>query len=315
VEASHKDPGTAYVTVTGLRNDDFRPFIWKTTDFGNTWTSIVGNLPKEAINVVREDPRNADLLFVGTDLGVYVTLDGGKNWSKFRGAAAVAGGGGGGRGGGGGAGGGRGGGGGAATRGLLPTNPVHDLKIHPRDHELIIATHGRGIFIASIAPFEELTAPVLASDAHLFEIQPVIRWTGVERGAAASNNFPGMSKPGDIEISYYLKNDTSADVKVRVYDGSRVISEMDGTKSAGINTVRWNMQARRDRIEGEAAPGGGRGGRGGGGGGGRGGGGGAGAGAPGPVMTPVSTGDYRVVLVVGGKEYAGVARILSDPGK
>jgi hypothetical protein len=288
VEASHANPGTAYVTVTGWRNDDFRPFIWKTTDFGSLWTSIAGNLPKEAINVVREDPRNADLLFVGTDLGVYVTLNGGQSWSKMRGAAAV-GGGGGGRGGGGGAGG-RGGGAGGGTRGLLPTNPVHDLKIHPRDHELIIATHGRGIFIADIEPY----------------------------GAAASSNFPGKSRPADVGISYYLKNDVSGDVKVRVYDGSRMISEMDGPKAAGINTVRWNMQARRDRIDGEAVPGGGRGGRGGGGGGGgRAGGGGAGGAAAGPaaVMTPVGIGDYRVVLSVGGREYTQAARILADPSK
>src|SRR5579862_506529 len=86
VEASHANPGTAYVTITGLRNDDFRPFIWKTTDFGATWTSIVNNLPKEAINVVREDPRNADLLFVGTDLGLYVSLNGGGSWTRMHGA-------------------------------------------------------------------------------------------------------------------------------------------------------------------------------------------------------------------------------------
>jgi hypothetical protein len=104
----------------------------------------------------------------------------------------------------------------------------------------------------------------------------------------------------------------SGDVKIRIYDGSRMIAEMDGAKTAGLNTVRWNMQARRDRIEGEAVAGGGRGGRGGGAGG-RGGAGAAGAG--GPVTTTVETGDYRVVLAVGGKEYAQVARILPDPGK
>ena len=71
------------MTITGYRNDDFKPFIWKTTDFGETWTSIAGNLPQEAINVVRESPRNANVLFVGTDLGVYVTINGGQQWTKL----------------------------------------------------------------------------------------------------------------------------------------------------------------------------------------------------------------------------------------
>ncbi len=173
VEASNAAAGTAYVTITGLRNDDFRPFVYKTTDFGQTWTSVAGNLPQESINVVRESPRNADVLFVGTDVGVYATIDGGKAWTRLRGAPLAAGGGAGGRGGGGG--GGRGGGA-QAPRGVLPTVPVHDLKIHPRDRELIVGTHGRGIWIADISEIEEMTPPVLASDAHLFEIDPVIAW-------------------------------------------------------------------------------------------------------------------------------------------
>jgi hypothetical protein len=286
------------VTVTGLRNDDFRPFIWKTTDYGQSWTSIVSNLPKEAINVVREDPRNADLLFVGTDLGLYVSLNGGQAWTKMTGAPAPAGGG---RGGGGG----RGAGPAQPQRGFFPTNPVADLKIQPRDHELIVATHGRGIFIADIEAYEELSFPVLGSEAHLFEIAPVIRWTGGERGAPASSNFTGMSRPAGVGISYYLKNEATSDVKIRVIDGSRVIREMDGPKTAGIHTVRWDELASRERIPGEPVPAGGRGGRGGGRGGGS---------CPG-VCTEAGIGEYRVVLSVGGHDYTQTARILADPGK
>jgi photosystem II stability/assembly factor-like uncharacterized protein len=303
VEASHVNPATAYVSITGLRNDDFRPFLWKTTDFGQTWTSIAGNLPKEAINVIREDPRNPSLLFVGTDLGVYVTLDGGQAWSKLRGSppASL---GGGGRGGGGG---GRGGGANQPARGLFPTVPVVDLKIHPRDHELIAATHGRGLIIADIAAYEELTPAVLSSDVHLFEIAPVIRSTGGERGAVASLNFAGPSRPGDMAVSYYLKADVAGDVKVRVYDGARLVAEMDGPKSAGINTVRWNLQARRERIPGEVAAGGGR--RGGGGGGG-------GQGAdPNFVYTEAKVGAYRVVLSAAGREFGQTAVITAEPMK
>jgi photosystem II stability/assembly factor-like uncharacterized protein len=302
VEASHANPAVAYVTMTGLRNDDFRPFIWKTADFGQTWTSLVANLPKEAINVVREDPRNADLLFVGTDLGLYISLNGGQAWTKMTGAPAPVPGGGG-------RGGGRGAGPASRERGVFQTNPVIDLKIQPRDHELIVATHGRGIFIADIEPYEELNMPVLASDAHLFEITPVIRYAGGERGSTSSNNYAGMSRPNDVEIAYYLKSDATGDVTIKVFDGSRLVASL-GTpatplpKLAGINWARWDMRESRQRIAGEPAPG--RGGRGGGGGFG------GAAADPNAVVTEAGVGDYTVVLSVGGHDYTQTAHIRAD---
>ena len=207
----------------------------------------------------------------------------------------------------------------ARPRGVLPTVPVHDLKIHPRDRELIAGTHGRGIWIADISEIEELTPAVRNADAHLFEIDPVIAWEVGPRGVAASTNFSGVSRPTDMGISYFLKGDVTGDVKVRVYSGSRVIAEMDGAKTAGVNTVRWNLQGRRERIAGEAvAAAGGRGGRGGGGGagGGRGAGAGADAGAAAGFATfAAPTGTYRVVLSVGGREYTQIAQIVPDPGR
>jgi hypothetical protein len=270
---------------------------------------------------VRESPRNGNVLFIGTDVGVYVSINGGQAWTRLKGAPLAAAGGGG-RGGGG-----RGSGGGTgAPRGVMPTVPVHDLKIHPREHELIVGTHGRGIWIADISEIEEVTPAVLASDAHLFDIDPVIAWSTERSGSTAQVNFAGVSRQTDMGISYYLKSAASGDVKVRVYNGSRVIGEMDGPKEAGINTVRWNLQMRREQIAGEAPPagrgGGGRGG--GGGGGGRAGGGGAGGAAPaaaapgGPTFVNIGaapTGTYRVVLVVGGKEYEQQAWIVPDPRK
>ena len=142
----------------------------------------------------------------------------------------------------------------ARPRGILPTVPVHDLKIHPRERELIAGTHGRGIWIADISEIEELTPTVRAADAHLFEIDPVIDWEAGQRGQPAAINFAGVSRPTDMGISYFLKNEVSGDVKIRVYSGSRVIAEMDGAKTAGVNVVRWNLQGRRERIAGEAPP-------------------------------------------------------------
>ena len=143
VVASNHDAGTAYVTATGLRSDDFKPLVWKTTDYGATWTSIVGNLPTEAVNVIREDRKNPNLLFVGTDFGLYASLDGGKSWQRMKNG--------------------------------MTTNPMHDLAIHPRDQELIVGTHGRGIYIADISGLQALTPAVLGADAHLAPIVPTVQ--------------------------------------------------------------------------------------------------------------------------------------------
>jgi hypothetical protein len=120
VIASQHELGTAYVTLTGYRDDDFEKYVYRSTDFGKTWVSIGGNLPSEGINVIREDPRDKNILYVGTELGVYVTRDGGETWHSLC--------------------------------NHLPTTPVHDLMIHPRDHELVIATHGRSFFVLDIKP-------------------------------------------------------------------------------------------------------------------------------------------------------------------
>ncbi|UCE41436.1 MAG: hypothetical protein JSV17_00125 [Candidatus Aminicenantes bacterium] len=118
VIASQHELGTVYVTLTGYREDDFEKYVYMSEDFGKTWKSISGNLPSEGINVIREDPRDKNILYVGTELGVYVTLDGGGAWHSLC--------------------------------NHLPTTPVHDLVIHPREYELVIATHGRSFFILDV---------------------------------------------------------------------------------------------------------------------------------------------------------------------
>ena len=287
VIASHHDPATAYVTVTGYRRDDFKPLVWKTTDYGATWTSIAANLPDEAINVIREDQENPDLLFVGTDFGVHATLDGGKAWHRMKNG--------------------------------LTTNPVHDLAIHPREDELIVGTHGRGIYIGDISGLQALTPAVLASNAHLVPIVPTVQYVAGLRPVTASLNYEGQSRLPGVHINYYLK-DAAADVKVRVYDGARVIAETSAPGGAGLNTVRWTMQSARPMTEAEQAAARGRGGRGG-----RGGGGGRGRGAADPPRTPqfpaaaentvlatVPPGQYRVVLSVGGREQAQTALVMAE---
>src|SRR5262249_11938888 len=119
VECSHFDDATAYVSIDRHRNDDRRPYLCKTTDHGATWVSIASNLPSEGpVRVIREDLRNKQLLFAGTEFGLFVSLNGGASWHRLNNG--------------------------------LPTVAVHDLVIHPRDRELVMATHGRGIFALDI---------------------------------------------------------------------------------------------------------------------------------------------------------------------
>jgi ligand-binding sensor domain-containing protein len=109
-----KHPARVYATMTGYREDDFQAYAFRSDDHGKSWRSIADGLPTESINVIREDPNNTDLLYVGTDRGVHASLDGGRSWHSLR--------------------------------GNLPTTPVHDLAVH-RGGDLIIGTHGRGVFV------------------------------------------------------------------------------------------------------------------------------------------------------------------------
>ena len=214
VFASGHDEGTAYVTKTGYRRDDFRPFIFKTTDFGSTWTSIANNLPDLPTNVVFEDGKNPDLLFVGTDGGVFVSIDGGEHWVSFK--------------------------------KNMPSVPVHDLLVHPRENDLVVGTYGRGIFVTDVTPLQELNTKVLGNDVFLFAIEPKAQ--RLTRGWGnyhlyGDRHLSTPNEPNAILIHYYLKESIEDDVTIRVLDSANnVIRELDGPQSAGLNRVLWNMR-------------------------------------------------------------------------
>jgi photosystem II stability/assembly factor-like uncharacterized protein len=214
VEASHHDPGTAYISYTGYRRDDFRPFVYKTTDFGASWTDISSNLPDGPINVIREHHENPNVLFVGSEFQVFVTVNGGRNWTSMK--------------------------------NNMPTSPVHDLKIHPRENDLIVATHGRGIYIADVAPFSEITPEVLDRRAHFFEPESKVRWMEADMTNYASANFAGESEAMSIPFYYHLEDDADA-VTFTVYQGNVAIAELQGTATAGLHAVVWDMDRREER--------------------------------------------------------------------
>ncbi len=279
IEPSNHDPAVAYVSYTGYRRDDFRPFLYKTEDYGETWTDISAGLPDASINVVREDHKNPNLLFVGNEIGVWASIDGGGSWHKMKGD--------------------------------MPTNPVHDMHIHPRENDLVVGTHGRGIFITDVSWMQELTAENLGHPVHLFAIEPAVRWKNTTRNDRSAQNFTGGSAPNGSVINYMLASPAASAPSIRIYQGDRMVRELTGTNDAGLNQVIWDMDFGRERTQVEAEAAAARGGRGGFRGGFRGRGGGTDR-RPNHVYQPAPEGSYRVVLSVDGQELDATATILED---
>jgi photosystem II stability/assembly factor-like uncharacterized protein len=214
VFASPHDAGTALIAKTGFREDIEKAYLFKTTDFGATWTSIAGDLPDKPVNVVIQDRKNPDLLFAGTDHGLYLTLDGGKAWVPFK--------------------------------NNMPWVKVTDLVIHPRENDLVIGTYGRGLYIVNISPLQELTPAVLAEDVHLFGIKPA-----VERVVGVLGNYQLLgdshpltpNEPNAMAISYYLKSKPAGKVKIRISTPyGEAVNEIEGNAEQGLHTVFWNMR-------------------------------------------------------------------------
>lgn len=299
VDASHFDAGTAYIAVDGHRSDDLKPYVYVTKDFGKTFTAITNGLPASGnVQVVREDPKNRDLLYVGTEYGLYASLDAGAHWEKFM--------------------------------NNYPTVRTDDILVHPRDNDLIIATHGRSIFIADdITPLQQLTAAVKESDAFLFDVRPAINYLNdrqLQQHSGGQQLFVGDNAPRGTSISYWLKSAATGDVKISVTDAAgRTLCTSDGPKSAGINRVQWALISPLLNAAGRGA--GAAGGGGGGGGGGRGnagppnnscsgggagrgaGGGGGGFGGGGGAL---EAGMYNVSLTVNGKTIIKPVKVLED---
>ena len=265
IESSHFDPATAYVSVDGHRSDDLKPYLFVTHDYGKTWQSIANNLPAMGnIQVVREDPKNKDLLFVGTEFGLYASTDGGKHWQKFM--------------------------------NNLPTARVDDILVHPRDGDLIVATHARSVWIADdITPLQQLGA-VANQDVALFDIRPGISYLNDQQSGqqmGGQKAFVGENPPRGTTISYYLKSAASGDVKITIADvNGRTIRTLEGTKDAGINRVNWNLAPTPPQGQGQG---------GGGGGGGRGG-----------FAGAVEAGTYIVTLTANGKTLTKPVTVLQD---
>jgi photosystem II stability/assembly factor-like uncharacterized protein len=229
VFASPHDDGTAFVAKNGFRNDDFRPFLFKTSDHGKTWTSIAANLPASPINVVVQDRRNENLLIVGNDLGVWVSVDGGSNWMRLKAD--------------------------------LPTVPVHDLTVHPRENDLVLGTYGRGVFVGDITHLQGLTPSVVQSPLYLFDIEPrtPYQFRALGNFHLFGDGFIEVpNEPDALVINYFVGEKSASGAAITVADiNGETIATLKGPAEPGLNRVLWNMR--------RSAPGAAGGGRGGGG--------------------------------------------------
>lgn len=222
VTASNFKEGTALVCKSGYRRDDFRPFVYRTVDFGETWTSISSNLPADkVVNVVWEDKKNPNLLFLGGEIGVYVSIDRGERWVRMK--------------------------------NNMPTVEVHDLLVHPRENDLVVGTYGRGIFITDITPLQELNEKVLEEDIYLFGIEPKVQrfthaWGNYDLYGDRHISVP--NEPNGIVINCYLKNKVKDKIKITITDPwGKEINSLEGNTDAGINRVVWNMSRRPTEEE------------------------------------------------------------------
>jgi photosystem II stability/assembly factor-like uncharacterized protein len=232
VEAGHFDAATVYATFDLHTFGDMRPYSFKSTDYGATWERLVppDGPVRGYAHVIKEDLVNPRLLFLGTEVGLWVTLDGGKSWAQYKGAS-------------------------------FPAVAVRDLAIHARDHDLVIATHGRGIWIIDdVTPLRALTPAVLSAKASFVEGRPVVQRIpasgGWVNGDAA---FVGPNPPGDAVITYYQqKRHIFGDMKLEVFDADgKLLDTLPTAKRRGLSRATWSMRLPPPRVPAAASAAGG----------------------------------------------------------
>lgn len=206
--------GTAFLTLDGHRADDYNTYVFVTTDYGDSWKSIKGNLPAGVTaRVIREHPRNQNLLFLGTEFGAYVSFDRGGRWTRLK--------------------------------GNLPLVRVDDIQIHPRDNALVLATHGRSVWVLDdLSPLERASENILASDIHLFDVAPATHFRLYGRkGNTGHKWFAAPNAPYGAVINYYVKDKPKDEVKISISDKSgAVIRDLKGPKESGLNRIVWDLR-------------------------------------------------------------------------
>jgi photosystem II stability/assembly factor-like uncharacterized protein len=257
VQASNFDAATAYAAFDRHTFGDMAPYVFRTVDYGKTWTPVVTSQDSKGVrgyaHVIKEDVVQPNLLFLGTEFGLFVSIDSGKNWAQFKGNH-------------------------------FPAAAVRDLAIQPRENDLVLATHGRGIWIIDdITPLRALSGDLMAQEVAFVSARPVQQ--RIEGGGGWANGdaaFMGDNPPDAAVITYYQRSrHLFGKLKIEVLDASgRVVDEVPASKRPGLNRVTWSMRKEPPRVPPAAQI--------------------ANAGIRGPRLLP---GDYTVRLTKAGKVY------------
>ncbi len=260
ISASPHDAGTAFVAFDGHRTGDMKTYTYRTDDYGQTWQTLAAEDLGYAW-VLKQDPVNPDLLFLGTEFGLYISLDGGANWARFK--------------------------------ENLPKVAVHDLVIHPTEHDVILGTHGRGVYIIDdISPLRALTQESLSENVVMLPSRPAVM---VEGGALQSfsggNDFIGANPSEVAVITYYLKKrHMFGDMKINILDeNDQVITTLVAGKRRGINRVDWPMRLKAPKFPPSTSL------------------------VPGFLGPRVAEGTYKVELIKGKKKYYSTVDLVPDP--
>ncbi|HJQ19694.1 MAG TPA: hypothetical protein VJ867_05035 [Gemmatimonadaceae bacterium] len=282
VEPSRYDAATAYATVDAHQEGNFDAWVYRTHDYGKTWTLITSGIPRSLVgwaNVIREDPVRRGLVYLGTENALYLSFDEGDHWQPFN--------------------------------NNLPPAPIYGMVIQERFNDLVIATYGRGFWILDdLSPLQKLTPAVASADAHLFAPRPAYRWRDVPGNYGMTDDpTAGQNPPYGAAINYWVQSVPASPVTIEILDSTRaVVRTFTDTATAGLNRAYWDLRndttttARMrtkpmfdDPFEMDAngtreAPG------------------------FGSVRVLMPPGHYTVRLTVGGTPYTQPLEVLKDPG-
>lgn len=221
IEASVFNKGTAYAVFDGHTMNDMKPYAYKTTDFGKTWTNIITEDIKGFARNIQEDYENPNLLFLGTEFGLYITLDGGKSWKKFT--------------------------------NNMPSVAVHYIELQKATNDLVMGTHGRGVIIIDdISPLRQMNDEVLNKTLHFFTSEPTVinEESNFSGGFGAETQFVGQNKTTNAQIKYYLKSrHTFGKMTMQIQDmaGNKIV-ELGPGKSKGVNIVNWAYTRKQPKV-------------------------------------------------------------------